>query len=183
MKGNLKRINILLLATLITSLLLAGFSIGRASAASTGCFNDTNGHWAETFICWLKDNGITSGIGNGNYGPEQNVTRAQMAVFMNKLAQVPPSTGQIIINTGPDRWQVGYSADAAMSRYNYDTYTSFTRSATSLSRIFRRATRTARGFLSIAKTLAAPRAAQETAKIPVPVPISTASLMGKRSKR
>ena len=35
----------------------------------------------------------------------------------------------------------------------------------------------------MAKTLAAPRAAQDTARIPVPVPISTTLLTGNRSKR
>ncbi|MBL8062646.1 MAG: S-layer homology domain-containing protein [Anaerolineales bacterium] len=71
----------------IAAILLAlvfGISVGQAYA-STGCFTDTNGHWAETFICWMKDNGITSGTGGGAYSPNNNVTRAEMAVFMQKL--------------------------------------------------------------------------------------------------
>ena len=34
----------------------------------------------------MSDNGITSGCGNGNYCPKDNVTREQMAAFMQRLA-------------------------------------------------------------------------------------------------
>ena len=90
----MKRKSILLLSVLTVALLLTAFIAGQASA-STGCFNDTNGHWAETFICWMKDNGITTGIGGGNYGPEDNVTRAQMAVFMQKLDELAVSQANL----------------------------------------------------------------------------------------
>lgn len=94
---------------LSAALLFAAFQAGRTSAA-TGCFPDTNAHWAETFICWLKDNAITSGYANGNYGPEDNVTRAQMAVFLQKQAEIPPTTGLIRFNMGPDSWSI-YDTD------------------------------------------------------------------------
>lgn len=53
--------------------------------AATGCFPDTNGHWAETFICWLSNNGIAGGYPDGDYKPGNNVTRAEVAVMLNKL--------------------------------------------------------------------------------------------------
>ncbi len=53
--------------------------------AATGCFPDTNGHWAETLICWMKDSGLTGGYPDGTYRAENGVTRAEMAVFLNKL--------------------------------------------------------------------------------------------------
>lgn len=78
-------------------LALAGtFMLGQAVAApsaATGCFPDTNGHWAETFICWLKDNGISSGYPDGTYRPNNNVTRAEMSVFVNKSAALVRGTG------------------------------------------------------------------------------------------
>jgi hypothetical protein len=37
---------------------------------------------------WLASTGITVGDGKGHYMPKDFVTRAQMAVFMNKLANV-----------------------------------------------------------------------------------------------
>ena len=40
------------------------------------------GHWAESFITALYNSGITAGCGNGNYCPDDPVTRGQMAIFM-----------------------------------------------------------------------------------------------------
>jgi|WetSurMetagenome_2_1015567.scaffolds.fasta_scaffold89936_2 hypothetical protein len=83
----MKHRSIMLFAILTVVLLVASFAVGRASA-TTGCFTDTNGHWAEVAICWMAENGITSGIGGGLYSPEGKVTRAQMAVFMKKVDEL-----------------------------------------------------------------------------------------------
>ncbi len=46
-------------------------------------FSDvTPGNWAENYINQIYYNGITTGYGNGTYGPRDNVTRAQMAAFL-----------------------------------------------------------------------------------------------------
>ncbi|MEJ5223809.1 MAG: S-layer homology domain-containing protein [Anaerolineales bacterium] len=106
-----------LLSVGVIVLALSAFWAGNAYA-STGCFNDTNGHWAETFICWMKDNNITTGIGGGNYGPEQFVTRAQMAVFMQRASNVPPSTGVITVSQGPGNWSKFLDTDPT----SFNTY-------------------------------------------------------------
>lgn len=36
-------------------------------------------------IAWMYDNAITFGYGDGTYGPDDNVTRGQMAAFMHRL--------------------------------------------------------------------------------------------------
>jgi hypothetical protein len=101
--------------------LLVVFSAGQAYAAA-GCFTDTNGHWAEVAICWMKENGITTGIGGGLYGPENNVTRAQMAVFMKAQAEIPPSTGDIYVTQPLSALQPnGNFASTARVSY-YDDY-------------------------------------------------------------
>ena len=64
----MKHKNAFLFAALALALVLAAFSVGQVSA-TTGCFSDTNGHWAEVFICWMKDEGITSGV-RGVYSDE-----------------------------------------------------------------------------------------------------------------
>lgn len=141
-----KRIIPYLFGILTSALILAGFLVGRASAApaaATGCFPDTNGHWAETFICWLKDNGITSGYGDGTYKPENGVTRGEMSVFLQKifnladasaqtqantaetnakayadtLVNTPPS-GDFVITAGPSVWTTGLNATSPyLERY------------------------------------------------------------------
>ncbi|MBL8062231.1 MAG: S-layer homology domain-containing protein [Anaerolineales bacterium] len=95
----MKRLLPYFFGTLIGMLVITAFFAGRASAsplAATGCFPDTNGHWAEIFICWMKDNGISIGFLDGTYKPENSVTRAEMSVMLNKL---DTNTTQAINNT------------------------------------------------------------------------------------
>jgi hypothetical protein len=85
------------------SILILGlffFVVGpRLVEASTGCFTDTNGHVFETYICWLFDNGISVGYGDGTYGPNDNITRGQMAVFLQRVHELS-RWGQTWTGTG-----------------------------------------------------------------------------------
>ncbi len=78
----MKRKNILI-AVLLVTVLFAGFGV-RQAYATTGCFADTIGSPFETYVCWMKEMGITGGTSPTTYGPNDNVTRGQMAVFMYK---------------------------------------------------------------------------------------------------
>jgi hypothetical protein len=99
----MKRKYLFLVGALLVVVLAAGVAVGR-TYATTGCFPDTNGHWAEIFICWLKDNGISSGYPDMTYRPENNVTRAEMAVMLKNQANVPPATGLILVSAGFGNW-------------------------------------------------------------------------------
>ena len=88
---------------LVTALAFSLFQAGTVYA-TTNCFPDTNGHWAETFICWLKDNGIAGGYPNGTFGPENPITRAEMAIMLQRSANLPPP-GEIRVNVGPNGWE------------------------------------------------------------------------------
>jgi hypothetical protein len=72
----------LLAACLIFTLF---FVVIPKALATTGCFDDTNGHIFETYICWMDDHGITSGCGGGNFCPNDGVTRGQMSVFIKRV--------------------------------------------------------------------------------------------------
>ena len=64
-------------------LLRAKHGSGYAPPAATGVFADVEvGYWAAAWIEQFAAEGITAGCGNGNYCPEAEVTRAQMAVFL-----------------------------------------------------------------------------------------------------
>ncbi len=53
--------------------------------ASAQTFGDVaSDYWAYAFIETIAANGITSGCGNGNYCPSDSVSRAQMAVFLER---------------------------------------------------------------------------------------------------
>ena len=57
---------------------------------ATGVFNDVpTNYWAAAWIEQLIAEGITSGCGNGNYCPENSLTRAEMAVFLVKTFNLP----------------------------------------------------------------------------------------------
>lgn len=66
------------------------------SSASAQTFDDVSvDHWAASFVEILAGTGISSGCGDSNYCPDEPVTRAQMAVFlergMNGSGYVPPA--------------------------------------------------------------------------------------------
>jgi hypothetical protein len=59
-------------------------------SASGSVFTDVPvSYWASAWIEALAAEGITSGCGGGNYCPDANVTRAQMAVFLVKAFNLP----------------------------------------------------------------------------------------------
>lgn len=57
--------------------------------AGTGFGDVPPDYWAAAWIKQLVTEGITTGCGNGNYCPEQPVTRAQMAVFLVRTFSLP----------------------------------------------------------------------------------------------
>lgn len=110
----------ILLGVLLTVVVVSAFNVGQAYA-TTGCFTDSIGSWAESAICWMKDNGITSGVTPTTYSPEGLVTRSQMAVFLQKSVEIPPSKGDITINQGLSALQPGGNfASTAYVRYFAD---------------------------------------------------------------
>ena len=77
-------------STLLVGLVVGALLIPVAVFASHS-FNDVpDDHNFHDAIAWMKDNGVTVGCNppaNTNYCPEDNVTRAQMAAFMRRLAE------------------------------------------------------------------------------------------------
>ena len=48
----------------------------------TGSFNDVGDTWYTDSVKWAAENGIMSGTGNGSFGPDDSVTREQLAVTL-----------------------------------------------------------------------------------------------------
>ena len=46
--------------------------------------------WMEPWVDEFYREGITTGCGGGNYCPENNVTRAEMAVFIGRAYHLYP---------------------------------------------------------------------------------------------
>ena len=62
------------------------FRSSKASASGTLAFQDVaaDAYYAQA-VKWAADNGITSGIGGGLFGPDNSCTRAQIVTFLWKL--------------------------------------------------------------------------------------------------
>jgi len=77
-------------------------------------FNDVPAnYWAFSFIETLADSGITSGCSEGNYCPEDSVTRAQMAIFlergMNGSGFSPPAAkGNVFLDVSVDTFAASF---------------------------------------------------------------------------
>jgi len=64
-------------------LLRAKYGSGYSPPVATGVFTDVPlSHWAVHWIEQLEAEGITAGCGGGDYCPDAEVTRDQMAVFL-----------------------------------------------------------------------------------------------------
>jgi lysophospholipase L1-like esterase len=70
-------------------------------------------YWAFTNVETLADSGITSGCGNGNYCPKNQVKRAEMAVFLERGMQLRgfnpgPGTGIVFSDVPASYWAGGW---------------------------------------------------------------------------
>ncbi len=83
-------------------------------AATGTAFADVSAdHWAAAWIEQLVVEGITAGCGDGNYCPEAEVTRAQMAVFLLRSkyggSYTPPAaTGTAFTDVPADYWAAAW---------------------------------------------------------------------------
>jgi hypothetical protein len=63
-------------------------AIGLNPGGKTG-FADLEDHWARDYIATATGQGIVSGYSSVRFGPEDNITREQMAVMIAKAARLP----------------------------------------------------------------------------------------------
>ena len=90
---------------------------------SSSIFTDVAlNHWALTFIERLYNSGITSGCAAGLYCPESSVTRAQMAIFLEKGIHGPAFTPTNVLPTFTDT--VGHFAEDWIEALKTDGVTS-----------------------------------------------------------
>lgn len=84
------------------------FPLGVFAAHQFSDVPDSNPYHAD--IDALVDAGVTSGCGGGQYCPTQNVTREQMAAFLNRLGALQAGKTPVVnANTSrsTDGWSIG----------------------------------------------------------------------------
>jgi hypothetical protein len=80
----------------------------------TPSFTDVPGtYWAWQYVESLYKAGITAGCGSGNYCPEDSVTRAQMAIFLERgmrgSAYTPPAAaGNVFLDVPISYWAAAW---------------------------------------------------------------------------
>ncbi|OPX86464.1 MAG: S-layer protein precursor [Pelotomaculum sp. PtaB.Bin104] len=57
-------------------------------------FADTAGHWARDYIAAAADSGVVNGYDVNTFGPDDLITREQMAVMIVKAAKLAPGAGE-----------------------------------------------------------------------------------------
>ena len=67
------------------------FVAGAASAGVVPPFSDVDGHPFEEHIEWMRLAGLTEGCGGGRFCPDAPVTRGQMASFLVRALELPPT--------------------------------------------------------------------------------------------
>jgi hypothetical protein len=97
------RSSVSLFAKFILLYVLAGVAPFGITSASAQTFSDVPlDHWAYDFVESLAASGITSGCGGGRYCPDDPVTRAQMAVFLERgiygSAYIPPAAAGTVFD-------------------------------------------------------------------------------------
>ena len=65
------------------------------TAESGKVFTDTADHWAEDYIATAAANGIVTGYSDTEFGPDDLITREQMAVMIVKAAKLSIVTGEL----------------------------------------------------------------------------------------
>ena len=77
-----------LLSVALSMCILCGllFASAPASFASNGEeLVDIKGHWAETVIKEWVSRGLIKGYGNGRFGPNDSITRAEFVTLLNRI--------------------------------------------------------------------------------------------------
>ena len=66
---------------------------GKPSVTDSSVFTDVdNGAWYAPAITWAAGSGIVGGYGGGTFGPNDNITREQLAVMLWRYAGNPVAT-------------------------------------------------------------------------------------------
>ncbi|BBI35649.1 hypothetical protein KCTCHS21_50480 [Cohnella abietis] len=73
-------------------MIVRALGLDTSNATSKGTFSDTKGHWAEGAINVLKQAGILTGVGDGSFKPNQQISRAEISAILARVMQMVPAS-------------------------------------------------------------------------------------------
>ena len=87
------------------------------SSQDSKVFTDTVDHWAQDAISIAAQHGIVSGYEDNTFGPDEPITREQMAVMIVRAAELMPEEGELdfVDNDKISAWAMGSMVTAVKS--------------------------------------------------------------------
>ncbi|MEA5038621.1 MAG: S-layer homology domain-containing protein [Clostridiaceae bacterium] len=90
-------------------------------------FADVEGHWAKESINNMGSRTVVNGVGNNNYEPNRNITRAEFAAIVVRALGLDTGMGNSSFNdVSPAAWYYGYIQTAVgygiVNGYTYETF-------------------------------------------------------------
>lgn len=87
---------------------------GRPAVTGSGSFSDlADGAWYTDAVTWAASQGIVDGYGGGLFGPDDNITREQLASILYRCAQARGDD----VSVGEDTNILSYSDAADVAEY------------------------------------------------------------------
>lgn len=96
---NLKRLTALMMVAILT---LAVSVVAFAAVEDTGFSDVSADSWYAEAVMYCREHGLMAGIGNSQFAPESDLTRAQLATVLYQIAGSPAVTGQDEFTDTPD---------------------------------------------------------------------------------
>jgi len=98
------------------------------TAESGKIFADTADHWAKDYVAIAAANGIVLGYNDQEFGPDDLITREQMAIMIVKAAGLTEATGELSftdkdeVSSWAYDWVVSATQNKIMSGYTDNTF-------------------------------------------------------------
>ncbi|MGI5911936.1 MAG: S-layer homology domain-containing protein [Syntrophomonadaceae bacterium] len=91
----------------------------KLSAKKNKLFNDTANHWASEYVATAAGHGIISGYNQNLFGPDDHVTREQMALMIANAAQLDTTNEDSIVEVFTDSSQISdWARNAVLAVYH-----------------------------------------------------------------
>ena len=88
--------------------LAMGLDTEKVTVAASKRFGDVPAtHWAYNYIYAMTKEGYLKGD-NGNFRPEDNITRAELVTVLNRIASIEDGSGVRIADVDKNHWAYGY---------------------------------------------------------------------------
>lgn len=96
------------------TMLVKYLKLGQSFDPEVKSFTDIKAHWAEAYIEAAYRAGIVDGYSSKHFGPDDHISREQMAVMIGKAMKIQASSGVMLFNDTPSisPWATSFVAAA-----------------------------------------------------------------------